>query len=141
MHSRDFALLETQLLELGIARRHATRLCAELEDHLTDLREDYIRQGLSQERAAALASEQLGSLEAVIDTVRTRPELRSWWFRYPAVGRVALPVACALALPAASVSASAEYVPAIARWGVIISLSALITAAIFLVLQISISLG
>lgn len=141
MRSPDFVQLESRLLELGIARRHASRLCKELEDHLCDLREDYMQQGIGPDRAASLAADQLGSLDAIVDSVRTRPELRSWWFRYPAVGRVALPVACALALPAAPVFASVEYVPTIARWGVIISLSALITAAIFLVMQISISLG
>ena len=141
MRSPDFTQLESRLLDLGIARRHASRLCGELDDHFCDLRDEYVQQGRNVERAIELATEQLGSLDAVVDSVRSRPELRSWWFRYPAVGRLALPVACVLALPAAPVIATAEYAPAIARWGVIISLSAVITAAIFLAMQISISLG
>ncbi|MEM7501050.1 MAG: permease prefix domain 1-containing protein [Pseudomonadota bacterium] len=141
MRSPDFTQLESTLLDLGIARRHASRLCRELDDHFCDLRDEYVQQGRSIEQAVGLAAEQLGSLDAVVESVRSRPELRSWWFRYPAVGRLALPVACVLALPAAPVIATAEYAPTIARWGVIISLSAVITAAIFLAMQISISLG
>lgn len=129
------------MLELGIARRHASRLCRELDDHFCDLRDEFVQQGVGAERATRLATKRLGSLDVVVDSVRSRPELRSWWYRYPAVGRLALPVACVLALPAAPVIATAEYAPTIARWSVIISLSAVITAAIFLAMQISISLG
>ena len=84
---------------------------------------------------------QLGSLDAVAESVKERKELRQWCYRYPLLGRTLLPLACLLVLPAVPIAVGAGYVPAIARWSAILSASAVVTAAIFFMMQMTIALA
>ena len=141
MPEPDFNRLREMLFDAGIAPRHTRRTVLELSEHYADLKEDLIRQGLDGRRAESEASRQLGPLDEIARVIRTRPELRCWAYRSPRIGRVVLPIAWAVALPVTPIVASIEYAPAIARWGAIVSLSAAITAAMFLILELSITLG
>lgn len=141
MPEPDFDRLREMLYDAGIAPRHTRRTVLELSEHYTDLKDDLIRNGMDGAQAETEASSQLGPLEEIASAVRARPELRCWAYRYPRIGRVVLPLAWAATLPVTPLVASIEYAPAIARWGAIVSLSAAITAAMFLILELSISLG
>ncbi len=141
MPEPDFDGLRQSLMQAGIAPRHARRTILELEEHFADLKEELMAQGFGRRRAEMEASRQLGSLEAIGEIVASRSELRCWPFRYPRVARIVLPIAYALLIPATPLIVGVGYAPVIARWGVIVSLSAIITAAMFWLIQVSISLG
>ncbi len=69
-----------------------------------------------------------------------RTELKLWVYRYPRLARFYLPIAYLLLLPAAPVFAGAENATAIARWGTSLMVSAAVTAAMLLLMQIAITL-
>ena len=140
MDEPNFLRLRKSLLNSGVAPRHALRIVDELEDHYLDLCAEYRANGFSRADAVNAAKTQLGSLDAVGESVRQRKELRRWCYRYPLLGRALLPVAWLLALPAVPIVVGAGYVPAIARWSAILSASAVVTAAIFLAMQMTIAL-
>ena len=140
MAEPSFSTLRQRLLESGVAPRHAVRIVQELEDHYLDLCADFRASGLSPADAYEAATAQLGSLDVVAESVKQRKELRQWCYRYPLLGRALLPLAILLVLPAVSLVVGAGYVPAIARWGAILSASAVVTAAIFLAMQMTIAL-
>lgn len=141
MPNPNFEQLSARLLEAGIAPRRARRIGEELEDHYRELCADYCAGGHALEAAERLAARQLGPPEAIVASVASRPELRLWCYRYPTLGRVALPIAYVLALPAVPLAAGSAYMSAVARWGAIMTVSALITAGTFFVMQLSITLG
>lgn len=141
MPDPDFEGLRNRLLYAGIAPYHARRTILELQEHHADLQDELIRGGFEQCDAQIEASRQLGPLDVIADLVIARTELRRWTYRYPRIGRIVLPIACALVLPAAPLIAGIAYASAIARWSAIMSLSAMITAVMFLAIQMSITLG
>ena len=141
MRSPDFGALRRDLVSVGVATGRARRAATELADHYADLHEELVAQGMSAETAEDVATERLGNLRVVVKAAAARTELRSWVYRYPRLGRIALPIACALALPIAPLAVGANYVPVIARWGAIFSLSAVITASMFLAIQLAITFG
>lgn len=141
MPEPDFSAYRKRLLRCGVAPRHVHRSTAELSEHYCDLVAEFRAAGFARQTAQAAAADQLGSLDAIAAAVTARPELRHWSYRYPRLGRVLLPVAYTLVLPVAPLMAGAEYAPVIARWGAIVSLSAAITAGMFLALQLSITPG
>ena len=72
---------------------------------------------------------------------RARRELKSWAYRYPGVALVIYPLMFLAVLPAAPILAGVAYAPQLARWGMSIFLGGLITATMFLVLQLFIALS
>lgn len=141
MPEPDFEALHRHLLSSGISPRFVRRTIVELRDHFDDLKLEIAEQGTSTHEAAHIAAEQLGELDVIADHVKGRLELRRWSYRYPAIGRIALPILCVAALPIAPIMIGANHAQAFIRWGAILGLSALITAGLFLVMQLSISLG
>lgn len=141
MPEPDFDQLRQNLMQAGIAPRHAIRTTLELEEHFFDLKEELMSEGFSQRNAELEASRQLGSLAGIAELVTARSELLRWPFRYPRVGRIVLPIACALLLPISPLLVGVSYASTIVRWGAIVSLSAVITAGMFLAIQLSITLG
>ena len=141
MREPDFPRLRERLLDAGVAPRHARRTVQELRDHYADLYRDLLAEGRGESAARDEAARQLGQLDAIAHIIEARPELRRWTLRHPRAGRVLLPVACVLMLPVSPLIAGVNYAPQIARWGMIVSASAVITAAILLAMQLSISLG
>lgn len=141
MPEPDFDGLRQTLLRAGVAHRHAKRTTLELEEHFADLREELMTEGFGRHRAEMEASRQLGSLDDIAELVAARSELRRWPLRYPRVGRIVLPIACVLLLPITPLIVGVGYASTIARWGAIVSLSAMITAGMFLAIQMSITLG
>ena len=139
MPDPDFDALRDALLARGVASRHAVRVSEEMRDHFEDLVEEFESRGVPDAHAAA--GEALGTRESIVKAVSARPELRSWAYRYPRVARVVYPLACAAALPAAPVIAGIQNAPLLARWGASLLAAGAFTAALFLLLQLSILFG
>jgi hypothetical protein len=141
MREPDFDEMDRQMLVAGVSPRVVQRTVGELRDHYEDLRSELLGQGVSVERAAHVASQQLGDLDRIARQAASKPELRRWSYRYPALGRFALPFLCVAALPVAPLIAGVQHAHTLVRWGAILTLSALITASLFLAMQTAISVG
>ena len=133
-------MLRNRLLEEGVAPRHVVRIISELADHHEDLELEGERQGLDADTANAQASKRLGTQSHIAAHVLCRVELKSWCFRYPRLARLAMPIAYVAMLPLVPVFAGITNASAIVRWCACLMLSALVTAAMLLVMQISIGM-
>ena len=141
MHEADFRELERELLRCGIAPRHVRRTVSELRDHLDDLVAAELETGVDGERARRYAEQQLGDLRQVAIALQACPELRAWPHRFPQLAVVVYPLTCLLLLPAMPIFAGVTHAPQLMRWGACTLMAGIVTAAILLGLQLSISLG
>lgn len=141
MPEPDFARLGRQLAAAGVAPRYVRRAVDELAEHYEDLAAEYAAAGYEPGEANTLASRQLGHLGEIGRELAERPQLRCWYYRWPQLGRVVLPVACVAALPFAPVAAMRDLAPELLRWFVCVLLSGLFTAGLFALLQYSITPG
>jgi hypothetical protein len=135
----DFDTFRQSLLAAGIAAGFADRTVTELEDHFEDLVDAGCAEGLARPEAERRAALALGGFDVLAAAVRRQPELRSWAWQWPRVAYVVYPLACLAALPMIPISAGIDRAAEIGRWLGGIVLSALVTATMFLVLQLSIS--
>lgn len=138
MPEPDFRAFEQRLLDGGIASTHAHRIAEELEGHWQDLCDEARHAGLGGEEVTAWAHRRLGGEGEITAAVFARPELKCWIYRYPGVARVALPLAYLSLLSAVPLLAGVHHAPLLARWGACLMLSALFTAALMLILYLSI---
>jgi len=141
MHEPNFKQLQSQLLRVGISPRHVQRTVVELREHLDDLVEAELDAGRDIEDARRAAAKQIGDLQEVAIAMRACPELRSWSYRFPRTAIVVYPLACLALLPAVPVLAGIAHAPQLARWGACMLLGGTVTASMFLLMQLSISLG
>lgn len=137
----DMTELETRLLRAGIAPRHVRRTVTELREHMEDLVAAEHATGLSLPEARSRAARQMGSLDALVAEMRARPELRSWAHHYPRIAVLVYSLTCIALLPALPVLAGVAHASLIARWSLCLMFGALVTASMFLVLQLSILLA
>ncbi|RLA22102.1 MAG: hypothetical protein DRQ63_13090 [Gammaproteobacteria bacterium] len=140
MPEQTFEELRRYLLKSGITPRHVKRTIAELNDHFDDLQLEGKSEGLSTLDAHAFAESRIGEHKLIAQNMLAKTELKTWIYRYPRVARLYLPVAYLLLLPAAPVFAGAEHASAVARWGTSLMVSAAVTAAMLLLMQIAITL-
>ena len=141
MREPDFNQLATKLLENGITPRHAHRTVNEVRDHYDDLVDAAVDNGASSADARRQAAVNLGNLDDFVAEMSSRRELKTWAFRYPRTALVIYPLACLAALPAAPVIAGMANAPLLARWGASLLVAGMFTAALLLVLQLSILFG
>lgn len=130
---------EQQLLRAGITPAHAKRSALEIREHLEDLCDEAVCDGLTDSEAASLAKNQIGDLQLIADDIIGRAELKTWTYRYPKAATIVLPVAYLALLPTKPLFAGVANAPLIARWGACLLLGAFITAAMFLGMQLSIT--
>jgi len=140
MPSPDFDKLRKQLLHSGVAPRHVVRAISELQDHFDDIEYEATENGLQNEAAQLHASARIGTIESIKNQYLARPELKCWVYRYPRMARVILPIAYVMILPALPIIAGIENATFLARWCACLLLSALVTATMLLVMQLSITL-
>ena len=140
MPGPDFRRLERELLRLGIAPGHVARTVGELADHFDDLVDASLVDGLNAREAEEAALERFGDVDDIVYAMEARPELRGWAWRWPKIALLVYPLACIAALPAAPVIAGVHNAPLVARWTACLLLSGLVTATMFLVLQLLITL-
>lgn len=136
----NFRQFRTSLLEAGIARKHADRAVIEMRDHYEDIVDAQIAKGLSRRAAEKVAMRDIGDLEGIAQAMSEYPELRCWALRFPRVAIVVYPLTCLVLLPVAPVFAGVAHAPQVARWSMSLFLGALVTAMMFLVMQLSILL-
>ena len=141
MREPDFNDLANRLVLSGIAPRHAHRTVNEIRDHYDDLIEAAVDHGVSRREARLLAAQELGRIDDLVAEMSARRELKTWAFRYPRAAMVVYPLACLAVLPAAPVNAGIAHAPVLARWGASLLAAGLFTAALLLVLQLSILFG
>lgn len=141
MPSPDFDAFRDDLLRRGITAHSAMRISDELRDHYEDLLSAYVEEGVSEPEASRRAAAALGRIEDLVAEVDARRELKTWAFRYPWAAIVVYPLACLAVLPAAPVIAGVAHAQALARWGVSLVAAAAFTAALLLLLQLSILFG
>ena len=140
MRSGHFATLESRLFASGVSPRYVRRIVQELEDHLDDLRAEALAGGMGEEEAITVSLARLGSQEDIAGRMLSNVELKAWIYRYPRLARLYLPVAYALMLPAAPVFAGIANPGKIMRWGAALMMSAGVTAAMLLCMQLAIVL-
>ena len=133
--------LRKRLIERGVARAGVERLLAELGDHFDDLVAASIEAGTEADRAEAEAERQLGAAEDIERAALAQPALRSWAWRWPRLALIVYPAAWAVTLPAVPILAGIRHADSILRWLICVGGGALVTAAILLVLQLSITLA
>lgn len=141
MRDQTFSELRHSLLASGVAPRQVRRMLIELHDHLDDLQQEAVQKGCDPFQAHHRALRAIGDQRLLARKILERPELKTWVYRYPRVARIYYPVAYVLLLPTAPVFAGVARASMIARWGAALMLSATVTAAMFLAMQLSIALG
>ena len=140
MPDLDLTGLRKHLLRAGVAPRHVRRTVAELSDHYDDLLQSELHAGTDPDAARKRALSALGDLRDVAAAIRSRPELRAWSHRMPYLALVVYPLTCLALLPAVPVKAGFAHAGDLARWLTCIFLGGVVTAAMFLVMQLSIVL-
>lgn len=105
MHNSHRAIraFERRLIELGCPTRYIQRSVAELSEHLEDLSQAKIEDGLENTTARARASEQIGDPARLAECLVASFRQASWWGRHPVIGFCLLPpLALMILLPAAA---------------------------------------
>jgi len=138
MPDADLQSFERRLLLAGIRARHARRIAMELGEHLDDIAAEARANGASADQARSVALDRLGDLDRIASGMLECQDLKAWPYRYPKIARVWLPFAYVTLLPAMPVIAGVQHAQSIARWAACAMAGALITAAMMLLLQLSI---
>ena len=138
MRESDLPDLAKRLLQSGIPARHVRRTVNELRDHFDDLVAEGRAAGRPHDDARHYAASELGAIDDFVARMNDCRELKSWPYRFPRLALVFYPLACLVALPALPVFAGVAHRSSVARWGVALLAAGLVTAAMMLVLQLSI---
>jgi hypothetical protein len=136
----DFRKLRYRLLRSGVAPRHVKRTELELGEHFDDLVDNGMAAGMNRRDAEREAMLTLGDFDLIAAEIGSRPELRSWAVNYPRLALVFYPMACVAVLPAVPIIAGVANASRVGRWIACALMSGLVTAAILLGLQLSITL-
>lgn len=139
MPELDRARLEQGLLRAGLAPRHVRRTLAELEDHYEDLVEQALDAGHDRMSACNAAITRIGATDDIVAAARARPELMSWGHRFPRTAALVYPLTCVAILPAAPLFIGFAHAASVVRWMLCLLLSGIVTAGLFLALQLAIT--
>jgi hypothetical protein len=140
MPEPDFKQFRSELLQAGIAPRHIRRTIQELQEHLDDLVAADLALGIDAATAQRSAGREMGELADVAIAMRACPELQCWAYRYPRLAIVVYPLCCLALLPVIPVIAGVTHAQQLARWSACLFFGALVTASMFLCLQLAIAL-
>lgn len=140
MPEPDFRQFRSELLQAGIAPRHIQRTVTELQEHLDDLIEAELESGSDAATAQRRASQEMGDLTDVAIAMRACPELQCWAYRYPRLALLVYPLTCLALLPVVPVIAGVTHAQHVARWSACLFIGALVTASMFLFMQLTIAL-
>ena len=141
MHELNRRRVRQDLIGAGIAPRHVRRTIDELQDHYDDVVEHELEEGADRLTACRNALARVGSVDDIVAAVKARPELQSWAFRFPWLAAVLYPLTFVALLPAAPVFIGYANANLVVRWTACLFLSALVTAGMFLFLQLAITLS
>ena len=102
--------------------------------------DDALAHGLGRQEAIRHALRELGDMDLIAVEICSRPELRSWAANFPRLALVVYPLACVAVLPALPIIAGIANASHLGRWIACALMSGIVTAAMLLVLQLSITL-
>jgi len=136
----DFTEVRRDMLRWGMSPRRVRRTISELDGHFDDLVDGAVAEGADARAARQIALDAIGDLQNVSAAMKNQPELRSWAYRYPHIATVVYPLTFVALLPAVPIIAGVTHASFLARWGFSMVLGALVTAAMFLLLHLSITL-
>lgn len=140
MPGPDLRKLRSRLLQSGVAPRYVKRAELELSEHFDDLVDSGMESGMGRPEAERQATLALGDFDLIAADICSRRELRSWASSYPRLALVFYPIACVAVLPAVPILAGVANASNVGRWIACVLMSGLVTAAMLLVLQLSITL-
>ncbi len=136
----NFIELRNELLQSGISPGHVFRAITELDEHFEDLVHAGLEDGRERSVAERNAMDALGDLGEVSRAMQQQPELKGWAWRHPRLAMIIYPLACVAVLPAVPVIAGVQHASQIARWVICLLVGGFVTAFMFLMLQLSITL-
>ena len=139
MPAPEFRNLQLTLLAGGVAPRFVERTILELREHYADIELEALNDGLAASDASARARAMLGSEQAIAAAVCARPELMDFAHRWPLCARWLRALAFCAVLPAVPVLYCAQHGSSIARWSASVSLATIVTGAMLLALQQSLT--
>ena len=139
MREPNFKQFQSELLQAGIAPRHVRRTAIELREHLEDIVAAETAAGCDAIEARQNAANEMGDLQEIVLAMRACPELQTWSHRYPRLAVVVYPLTCLALIPVLPVIAGVTHANQLARWSACTIIGGLVTAAMFLVLQLSIA--
>ena len=139
MPKPKFGELRNELLNSGISPSRVYRAITEINEHFEDLVDAGLEGGRDRHEAENFAVGALGDLKDISAAMREQPELKSWAWHHPKLALLVYPLACVAALPALPLVAGVQNAAEIARWAACLLVSGVLTAFLFLVLQLSIS--
>ena len=142
MRDPDVRQLGQDLMQAGVAPGNVQRMLLEIRDHVDDLRDEAIACGASPRDAHAEALERIGDPYALTHAVAKNANLQTWMTRHSQLGRLCLPLACYLFLSSDdALVTDGSNASLIVRWGAALTLSAAVTGAMLLIMQLSIAFG
>lgn len=137
----NLTALRNEMLQAGISTHHVYRTLTELDEHFDDLVDAYLEQGIECSEAEKLAVARIGDPQDISERMRRIPELKSWAWRWPKLALVIYPLACLAALPAVPVMAGVRHASSVGRWLAGMLGAGIVTATMFLVLQLTITMS
>ena len=141
MQTPSFDRLERKLVAAGAAPSVIARIKQELLDHCADAEEAALERGLSAAEARRAAYLLIGSDDAIVDAVASRPSLLDWRHRWPQSARCVDSLAYCAALPAAPFVYCVTHPAWIVRWSLSSSLALCVTGTILFTMQWLVSIG
>jgi hypothetical protein len=91
--TQDLKAHRDRLLQAGVPYMKVRRHLRELRDHYAELHGEALARGLDAPAATTWAAAQLGSLSDIGDRMLLHTNKRSFWYRYPYLMALLLPVA------------------------------------------------
>ena len=134
--SSYFSTIQRQLQNSGVSVKYINRTIDELSDHLQDIRDENKGQPVTFQQAV----DRLGEPRIIVQQLASRTELRSWIYRYPRLARIYLPIAWVLLLPVAPIFAGVANPSFTLRWSAALLFSALVTATLLRIMELSIAI-
>lgn len=137
----DFAEFATQLQRAGVSRRVIQRSVDELAEHYDALVDEIEARGIARDIATNEAAQRLGDLPMIARQIASRSELKCWYFRWPGLARIALPIACFAVLPVTPVIAGVQHAQGLLRWSCCLLMAGVVTVLLFGIMQLPMQLN
>lgn len=136
----DFEQFAEQLRRAGVARRVIGRSVDELGEHYDALVCEIQARGVDRDAAKTEAAQRLGDLQLIARQIAARSELKCWYFRWPLLARIALPVACFAVLPVTPVIAGVQHASGLLRWSCCLLMGGVVTVLLIGIMQLPMQL-
>lgn len=130
MRDGQFESLRLELLRRGVTPVYVDRTIVELGEHYADLESAALASGLCARDAERAALASLGDEQSIAAAILSQPELLTFSTRYPRVAYYLQSAATIGTLPGLPLMFCIEHRPELARWGVAISVAAMLMGSV-----------